>query len=220
MTTLTEHLNTLQLTEHWEGYLYGRGFSDELISAIKPVTWRSYGNVDISEGDLIYPLWSPAGNLTGITSRPLSGDKSAIRKIVLMKHNPVMLGNANFLQKLWGGSDLFVVEGPEDLAALDWSVGKDHAIIATLTAKMSNAVLDFIERFAIGHVYLVLDNDEPGRTAIYGGVDKDTGKKRPGLVHRLAKRGVAHTVAPYPYKDPGEVWDKGGAALIRRVFQF
>lgn len=218
MTTLTKHLENLTLTEDWEGYLYGRGFTDSLISAIRPVTWKPFSNIDIAEGDLVYPMWSPAGTLTGITTRPRSGDKSLIRKIVIHKHNPVMIGNADYMGKLWAGKDLFVVEGPEDLAALDWAVG-DRAIIASLTAKVGNAILDFIERFLLGHCYLVSDNDTAGRESIYGSVDK-SGKRFPGLVHRLKKRNIAHTVASYSFKDPGEVWDKGGSKLVQSVFQF
>ena len=65
---------------------------------------------------------------------------------------------------------------------------------------------------------MVYDNDEAGQHGTHGFID-DNGKERWGALKRLERVDVKAVSIRYRGKDPGEIWNQGGVAGVRRAFQ-
>lgn len=230
---LDDVLSKMSLTCDVEEYLLGRGSKDSTISDEGMVTWCS-SNLDSDipdgswvygkrgeklDGQLICPVRSPKGITIGFEARNIH--KKAIQDFRLpeSKWTPFFIGTRAAMPKIWSGGDVWVVEGLFDKTAIEWAVRDSDAVLATVTARLSDLHVEFMRRFCTGWVNMVYDNDETGRRATIGWVDRETGKKRSGALDLLKRAGVKCRDVPYHGgKDPGVIWDHGGVAAIKAAF--
>jgi DNA primase len=224
------------LTEEAEGYLLGRAMRRETIHRLGMSLWTTPASEspddDFNErykvrrgrsyldDRLVCPVLSPRGDLIGFEARTWQGDKYITDyRLPEADWNPFFIGLVpETMEKIWNGGDVWIVEGLFDLTALERVVPKGDVVLATVRAKLSWAHVDFLKRFVRGTVHIAYDNDETGKKQTFGWVD-DTGKKRWGALDSLTRVGVDCRHVPYRGgKDPGEIWDKGGEAALRRAF--
>ena len=232
---LAETLQQCHLTEEVEGYLLGRGAREESYRSLGVVTWqipydkppedaaflKRYGpprGLNL-EGWLICPILSPRGRVIGFEGRDTQ--KKSLTEFLLpeAQWNPVWLGlTPEVMEKLWCGGDLWVTEGLFDKFPLEWIVPKTDAVLATLRARMSDRLVEFIRRFCRGWVHMVYDLDDTGRKATHGWVDQK-GKRIWGALEKLNRAGVPCRDVSYSGgTDPGDVWDRGGLEALRSAF--
>lgn len=218
MNWLEEHLSSLSLDEAGEAYLYGRGTTDQQIADMGIVSWSPNPNFDkfikgFGEGGahirgwIIHPFRSFRQEVIGFEARnPVN---KQFVKLVLPGYEwaPLCLGNtAHMLQKLWDGADLYLVEGVYDLTALSWAM-RDGVVLSTVTARLSVQLAMYLVRLCKGHIYICYDNDAPG----IRGADKALATFSDLGWDRVSK-------VKYGLKDPGEVWNQGGASNVIRMF--
>lgn len=228
---LADHLRTCSLSEEAEGYLFGRGATQEAIDRLQFVEWvpsldespsiafRSrYGpRGEKLTGMLTYPLRSPSGGLLGIEARSMREKKISEFRTPEAAWNPVLVNAPHAAQQMWKGGSVWVTEGVFDLLPLEMVCPPGDVVISTLRARLSKTHANFLSRFCQNRVYMVYDNDETGRRATLGWVD-DTGKFQPGALDSLRRLGVRVVDFRYRGKDPGEVWSSGGMQNLKRVF--
>lgn len=224
------------LSDEAEGYLRGRGMRESLISELEMAIWhnpkepapneafcKKYGaHGEYLEGKLICPFLSPRGEILGFEGRAWNGEKKITDyRMTESSWNPVFIGLTQpAMRRLWDGGNVWIVEGLFDLTALERVVPERDVVLATVRAKLSRAHVEFLRRYVRQGqlVRMVYDNDPTGRKQITGWVDP-TGKERWGALKLLERVGVECQDFPYSGgKDPGEIWDKGGEAVLRRVF--
>jgi len=232
MSWLEDALSRCSLTPDVEEYLVGRGASDETIAAEGCVTWspaeepspdenfrKRYGSRgERLDGFLVCPVRSPKGALIGFEARDTKVKFISDWREPAAAWNPFFLGTRRAVGRLWDGGDAWIVEGFFDLCPLEWAVPKKDAVLATVTAKLSDRHVDFLRRFCRGWVHMVYDRDEGGRRGTVGGVD-NSGKRIWGALDVLRRVGLKCRDVPYTGgKDPGEIWDKGGVAALKAAF--
>lgn len=234
---LSNHLAGLGLGEAVEGYLYGRGATESLLAQLGIREWSTAKEPSPSPhfaqrygargeklvGMIVIPIWSPLRELIGIEVRTPSRN-AAEKKISEFRlpeaaWNPFLIGTPEAAEKLWVGGSVWVCEGVYDLFALARVLPPNDCVVATLKAGLSRDHVRFFSRFCVGRVHMVYDNDETGRRATNGCIDKNTGKYRPGALDLLRKAKVPAVDYHYRGKDPGAVWDSGGVRNLRAVFQ-
>lgn len=160
---------------------------------------------------LIIPVHSPQGVVLGFEARTytLEGGKKVLQyRTDRASWNPYVLGAPQAFKKLWGGGDLWIVEGIFDLVAIEKVVAPCDGAISTLRAGMDGRSLDMIARLSSPSttIYIAYDNDE-------------TGRSKAEIVRKaFLKRGCRAVVWKYRGKDPNEVWKEGGVPLLRRMF--
>lgn len=231
MIWLEEALSNCILTEEVEGYLLGRGAKESTIEGEGIVTWKAlttrspddnfckwygpYGERIV--GYLVCPVRSPKGTLLGFEARSIREKRITDFRLPEAKWNPFWLGLQAGMPRIWDGGDVWVVEGLFDKCALEWAVPETDAVLASVRAHLTREHIEFLRRYCKGMVHMVYDNDKTGRDATHGYLD-DTGKWVPGSLDRLARVGLRCRNVPYSGKDPGAVWDRGGAAAVRAAF--
>jgi len=226
------------LPEEAEGYLLGRGLTEELVAGIGIGIWRGLKEASPSStflekfgprgtgvvGWLSIPIRSPRGNLIGVDFRTWTGEKKTVREFRLPEAawNPSFTGVwPGSLDRIWAGGDVWLVEGLFDLAVSRVIPSKDVAL-ATGGASCSKYHIDFLSRFVSprAQVHLCYDADEAGEKQKFGWVDAATGKHHAGVPERLSRVGVRCRAVRYGGgKDPGEIWERGGAVALRRTFR-
>jgi len=230
-------LADMPLSEDAEGYLLGRGMRGERIAEIGVALWNplrvpgeppdpefhktvGYRGAYVA-GTLAFPLRAPHGDVIGIEFRAWSGEKR-MRQYLLPESawSPLFAGmTPSVMRRIWDGGDVWVVEGIFDAVALEHVVPPTDAVLATLRARVSKAHAEFLSRFCLGTVHMVYDQDETGRNMTFGYTDSTTKKRVWGALDTLRRVGVQCRDVPYTGgKDPGEVWDSGGAPALRRAF--
>ena len=123
------------------------------------------------------------------------------------------------MPSIWSGGDVWICEGLFDKFPLEWAVPSGDAVLATVRAKLSDSHVEFLRRFCTGTIHMVYDRDETGRKATVGWVDAETGRKRYGALDALKRVGLKCVDVQYRGgKDPGEIWDHGGAAAVKAAF--
>ena len=223
---LTQNLSKMSLSAQHIGYLKSRGtdansplgFKTWDISVIdSPAPCERFRTAFGSKGErgldsqFIIPVKCPRGRMIGFESRAFdpSGQK-IVRKYNLDRGewNPYLLGSEDVFQALWNGEHIWIVEGVFDLVALKRVIPTPTAVGSTMRAGMDNLTLEFIKRYYNGmtSIFVCYDNDETGRnkTAI--------------LVNQLKKLGINAYDWKYRGKDPNEIWQQGGDALLRKNF--
>lgn len=160
---------------------------------------------------LITPIYSPRGSLLGFEAREfgVEGKKKVLQyRTNQAQWNPYFLNSEKAFASLWGGCDLYIVEGIFDLVALEKVVPKSDAVISTLRAGMDNNSFNMISRFlsAYNTIYIAYDNDETGRN------------KSSWLKSKFESLGGRVYLPKYRGKDPNQVWEKGGVSMLRRMF--
>ena len=232
-TWVEDALDTMSLSQEAEGYLYGRGAKESVIKDLHCVSWqptstwatdkqwlRQFGPSGKGEwiADwLVIPLKGPRGQVLGFESRPLH-KKQFNRWLMPQAYwNPVFCGlTEQAMSNIWDGGDVWLVEGIFDAFALQWAVPSKDAVLGTVTASLNARQLEFLRRFCKGWVHVVYDNDESGRKGTHGW--KDQGKYRWGALKKLSSVNVKCREVTYTGADPGEVWDRGGEAGVKRAF--
>lgn len=231
---LAEALAGCRLTPEVEGYLLGRGAKESTIRDEGIVTWfpleksspdpsfekwfGKYG--ERLAGFLICPMYSPRGEVIGFEARNTKQKIIRDYRLPEAAHQPFWLGTRRALPKLWEGGDVWIVEGLFDLCPLEWVIPEKDAVLASVRAKLSAAQVEFLRRFCRGMVNIVYDRDEAGRKGTLGFVDKD-GRRQLGALEWLRRVGLECRDIPYEGgKDPGVIWDKGGARAVREAFRF
>jgi hypothetical protein len=237
---LDEALASFSLTEDAEGYLLGRGVKESRIRDLGLVLWDSsrlpteapdpafrdsktgHGpRGERLDGKLCTSLRSPRGRLLGFEARAWRGEKRVTQYLLPeAAWNPVLVGlTPTTMRRLWDGADVWVGEGLFDMSAMEHVIPARDVAFATLRARVSDHHAAFFRRFCRGWVNMVYDNDETGRRQTHGYTDAATNKHRWGALEILSRVGVRARDVPYRGgKDPGEIWDRGGAAGLRRAF--
>jgi len=235
---LPEALGQCELTEAVEGYLLGRGAKEESYRELRVVTWthpyqKKIGPEEFQTryglanrglniyGWLICPIYSPKGRVIGFEGR--NTKQKALTEYILPQGgwNPIWLGlTPDAMRRIWNGCDVWIVEGLFDLFPLEWVVSESDVVLATLRARLTDKHVEFLRRFCRGWIHMAYDRDEQGKKATHGWKDP-TGKYRWGALDKLKRVKLKCRDVPYSGgKDPGEIWDKGGAAGVRAAFSF
>lgn len=233
MNWLASAIKDCILTEEVEGYLLGRGAKESTIRDEGVVTWfplknpvsdpqfLKFGKTGRGEGltgYLVVPMYSPLGEVIGFEARNIHQKIIRDYRLPEAAHHPFWLGTRRAVQKMWAGGDVWVVEGFFDLCPMEWVIPETDAILASVTAKLSPAHVEFLRRFCRGTVNMVYDRDAGGRKGTVGFTDEN-GKRRFGALDWLRRVGLNSRDIPYEGgKDPGELWDRGGAAAVRSAF--
>lgn len=222
--------------EEMQGWVLGRGISEELIEGMALAEWPHHSLLDLPNapdedfrtrygglgqalrGSLVLPLWSPRMSLLGVQVRGFQEKKLTRYLLPDAQWNPVWVGmTASKMERIWNGGAIWACEGDFDMGALDQAVPETDVALGCLTAKMSDRHVEFCSRF-VKRVHLVFDNDEPGQQGTFGWIDEETGKRRWGALTKLQRAGVECRAVPYRGgKDPGEVWERTGTVGLRRA---
>jgi hypothetical protein len=197
-------------------------------------------------GMMVCPVRSPRGTLLGFEARSIHKKRILDFRLPVAKWCPFFIGTRLAMPAIWAGGDVWLGEGLFDKAPLEWAVPMRDAVLATVRAHLTPQQLDFLRRFVKGTVHVVFDHDDTGVKATHGYKD-DTGKARPGVLRLLERvvdpmtkqcvrcrtsllrdasrcdycgwSGLKCIDVPYSGgKDPGEIWDKGGATAIKAQF--
>lgn len=226
-------LGAMTLTPDVEGYLLGRGAKQEAIVREGIVTWtpvdfdipdsgftRIYGmRGEHLAGYLVCPVRSPKGRIIGFEARNTRVKNIQDFRLAETKWTPFFLGTRAAMPAIWAGGDVWICEGLFDKFPLEWAAPPTDAVLATVRAKLSDLHVAFLQRFCKGWVHVVYDQDETGRKATVGWTDPVSGKHRYGALDALRRVGLKCRNVPFTGgKDPGEIWDKGGATAIRATF--
>lgn len=173
-------------------------------------------------GHLVYPLRDGRGGLLGFEARSMGEKAVSQYKLPRAFWNPVFIGLPRAMTRIWDGCDVWIGEGLFDMGALDHIIPARDVTLSTLTAKVNSYHVDFLKRFVRGTVHLVFDQDDKGRKATHGYVDKETGKERWGAIRSLERVGVrcrdVYYSCPPGCKDPGDIWEQYGTAGLRTAF--
>lgn len=230
---LTSHFTSLTLVEDHAGYFLGRGAKEESLARYGIKTWKAladaspdeafrgrYGDAGewIADSWALWPLFSPRGRILGFEGRKIPEKRVTRYLLPEAAWQPLWLGLVpDTMERIWNGADVWIVEGLFDLFAMEWVVPKGDVVLASLRAKLTDKHVEFLRRFCKGWVQMVYDNDEAGRHGVHGFIDEQK-KKRWGALQQLQRVGVRATEIVYQGKDPGEIWNQGGAAAMRRAF--
>lgn len=223
---LTVLLNSMPLSNTHKSYLQTRGVNettnidfktfsnDHNIQIPCPRFKHSFGIRGERLNDcLIIPVKCPRDLIIGFEARTwdLLGNKK-VYKYMLDRSQwlPTLIGSKDVVEALWGGGDVYLVEGVFDLVALKRVIHHPNAIGCTLRAGIDDLTLSLIERFAskMTTVFMCYDNDSTGRL------------KNKDAIFRLSKIGVRANDVKYRGKDPNELWTAQGDLGIRRYFMF
>lgn len=235
MTWLANHFQSLTLAEAHEGYFLGRGAKEATLARLGVKTWQvlpevapledfrdRYGDRgEYLEGWVLWPLLSPRGCVLGFAGRRF-GEKIITRYLLPEgAWNPIWTGlTPETMLRIYEGANVWVVEGIFDLLPLEWGIPEDDVVLGSERAHLTDKHIEFLRRFVRGsgqQVNMAYDNDEAGRKGVVGWTD-ETGKKRCGALQRLERVKVRAVNVAYRGKDPGEVWNQGGAAAVWAAF--
>jgi hypothetical protein len=225
-----------ELPEDLEGYILGRGLAANIAEEMRVGMWRPpstpspdpvFNKRNGPHGEyrkdwLVAPMWTPRGQLVGVEFRVWDGPKE-IRDYRLphSKWTPVFLGlTPSVLNKIWEGGDVWLVEGLFD-CSLQHAVPTKDVVLGCGTARLSKLQMSFLVRFLRpgAMVHVAFDMDATGRRQITGFTDEASGKWVPGVPDRLNRVGIPNQAPVYRGgKDPGEIWDGGGAVALRESF--
>jgi hypothetical protein len=235
MNWLASALSEMTLTDSVEGYLYGRGAQEAVISELGCVTWdaaktrsddpkwlRQFGKEGRGEyinGWLVLPLLGSRGQVLGFESRRTDVKKFSRWLMPEAAWNPAFAGlTRSAMDRLWAGGDVWLVEGTFDMFALQWAVPEGDVVLGSVTAMLNRKQVEFLRRFCRGWVHVAYDNDETGKKGTHGWTD-DEGKFRWGVLKKLESVGLRCRDVNYSGgKDPGEIWDRSGADGVRAAF--
>jgi len=222
----------LELDEDHEDYLLGRGAKSSTIQELNIKSWErpfepspsknfteKYGQYgERLEGMLAIPLYSPSNQIVGVEFRSTQEKRVMEYRTPRAQWNAVFAGLKNALPNIINGGSIYITEGIFDLFALEWVVSGESAVISTIGARLSKTHVNFLSRFAQKSVNMVYDNDETGKNATFGVKTKD-GKCKVGAVELLERKGLdARAIQYHGAKDPGEIWDRGGATALYQAF--
>jgi len=207
-----------------EEYLLSRGGKRETIESLGIISWDSvppekspdpvFNEKYFVESScrltecILTPYWSLKNEIIGFEAR-----KYKIKWITDFRVSPDIdwctfwIGsNQDSLEKLWRGGSAWIVEGLFDLFALDWVIPTSDVILVSVQARLVTKHIEYLRRFT-KFVHLCMDMDKPGRDGVYKAARL---LREESLQHRVVKYG--------PGKDPGEIWDRGGAEELREIF--
>lgn len=229
---LQEAIRSCSLPEYAEGYVLGRGLPWNLVEELGVCIWQAqptrapdkfYHNNGVKghrvHDWLCIPLYSPRGRLVGCEYRNL--EKKEVRKYHMQESNwvPVFGGMCpTNLDKIASGSDVWLVEGIFDIA-LQKAVSEKDVVLSMGGAKVTPHQINFLKRFVrkTATVHVCFDMDETGRKMAQGYTHPDTGKKIWGVVQRLERVKLNARLVTYTGgKDPGEIWESGGAFALKQ----
>lgn len=234
---LQETLQQMSLSDDLCGYLYGRGFTDDLIRHTAPVQWDGQRVSQCPDADfskkylwgvlnerVIFPIRAPDDTLLGFESRTWGDRPKQMLQILLpeAQEHPVFLGmSPSVMDAVWAGGDVWIVEGIFDLAAMQHIIPQRDVVLSTLRARVSPRHADFLQRYLRDGqiVRMCYDNDETGRQQTHGFTDPKSKKRVRGALDILRGVGVACRDETYRGgKDPGEIWQTGGVTRLRKAF--
>lgn len=223
-TWLFSNLENMELHEGDFDYLLGRGGMEDTIHDLRIKTWdsnkcvhglsiefvRMFGDKgERINGYMVIPFFSPSGEIVGIEARNV--EKSVIDfRTGTANWSPIAVGINKYLEVIINNPRrVWVVEGIFDLFAIEWIIGPRDAVLSTLRANIGKSLARFMCRVGINDVHIAYDNDNAGISG------SDISLKT------LKKYGSGGRIVKYSsgYKDPGEVWDRGGSELLMDVFR-
>ena len=220
---LSNIINSLLISDVNTDYLLSRGCKEENIKIMGIGEWKSNNIKDFPIGDggflklmgksgkrindtIVIPFYSPNGDIIGLESRIPNTKDIIDYRTPSASWCPVTVGMNKYLNKMMSGCKVWIVEGIFDLFAMEWVIGKNDAVLATLRANVGKNLAKFFYRFGLS-VNVVYDNDKAGKDGL------DISLKT------LKKYGVKCSAVSYNgFKDPGEIWDFGGEQSLIDVF--
>lgn len=240
MSWLVDHLikSAQDVPEPLLGYCLGRGLPYALFKEMGVGLWTAleepcpdpdfrtkYGDY----GEKLHhwmsvPIWSPRGHVVGVEFRRWDGQKSH-QKYFLPDAEwvPAYIGLVpSALHRIWKGGDVWLVEGLFDLALSHVTPPQD-VVLACGFAKITRNQATFLQRFMTpqARVHVCFDMDDTGQKMAKGYVHPTTGTHVWGAVEVLNRMGLSARLVQFRFgKDPGEVWEAGGASRLRDAFGF
>jgi DNA primase len=223
-----------RLTESAEGYLLGRGLTEQAIVDLEIGIWEPTSAAPMGDfrkryepagqriaGWLVCPLRDGRGGLLGFEARCMTEKAVTEYKLPRAFWNPVFIGLSRAMPRIWDGADVWIGEGLFDMGALEHIVPDRDVTLAALTAKINLHHVRFLSRFVRGTVHLVFDRDAKGRKATVG-YTNDEGKWRRGAIDSMERVGIRCRDVGYRCppgcKDPGDIWEQYGDEGLRRAF--
>jgi DNA primase len=215
-------LDECTLAEDAIDYLMGRGATLDTIqrwgirsfecpatTCPDPALARHYGpHFETFRDKVVYPLRSGRGTLLGMDSRTV-GRKDELRFLLPESAwQAVWIGLPDAMQGVWEGKDVLIVEGRYDVLAMK------HVfmgpVLGSGPANLSWKQLEWLRRWITGRIYLAYDRDATGR--------RGTDKALKQLAHIDKK--CSEVIYGKPGDDPGQIYDRGGAAALRAEFPY
>jgi DNA primase len=214
-----EFLSGIVWTERAEDYFLGRGAKPDAAQAMHLGEWVG---TDIQDSDFVrkygkggerllgwacWPVRTAANRLIGMDFRNIEFKQNLRYLFPKDEMHASWVCHPDSFQKIWDGGAVWLVEGMFDLLALEWAVPSTDAVLSCDRASLGHKQAESLRRLDPSYVHIVFDRDSAGER----GADF--------AMKSLKKLGLRHGLYAYGGgKDPGVLWDKGGAAAVRSAF--
>jgi DNA primase len=149
-------------------YLQAKNHTLETLVKVNVVRTNEFGNRDVFQHRVIFPIHNAQGQVVGFTARALSADAGA--KYINTTETPlyikgqILYNYHRALRSIKEKRQVILVEGVMDALALDQS-GYDNVVASLGTALTKEHVR--LLRSAASQVVLCYDADEAGQTAMF-----------------------------------------------------
>lgn len=149
-------------------FLLAKNYPLEQAVRVNVSRTNEFGNKDVFNNRIVFPIHSPQGQVVGFTARSINPNESS--KYINTTETPVYIKGKllyNYhraLKAIKEQKSVIVVEGVMDVLALD-QVGIHH-VVATLGTACTREQIRLLQQASM-HVVLCYDADEAGQTAMF-----------------------------------------------------
>lgn len=191
-------------------YLYDRGYIPALLQKEgvqigENELIKLHGvEIEASTPRIIWTARSMSGQVIGVQTREIHEHKYRWYQAPKAQHLPIIYATEEDHQRLYDTGEMILTEGAFDRIALHRCF-PEIAVYARLSKGAANQLATFIRRY-VKKLWLVFDNDDPGRKA------SQTTEKQ--LSSHLDVR-----VLNMPAKDPSELFRRRGLHWTREHFR-
>jgi DNA primase len=184
---------------------YGLGYLDrELPEADYPDEFLKWCGGGAKLADvLVLPLTNTLGDVRGVQFRYVSRERAGYMDFIEGKDEAVLFGLAQAMPHVWKTRSVFLVEGGFDLFPVQRVF---PGVIATLTARVTNALIRILRRL-VTQVWVGYDADDTGRRATVH-FQKNYGEEFD--IRHIKYPQVPMVGTTKLTKDPGDIWETWG----------